>query len=146
VATGRCDDPGALQPYAIRLGNGFAALNPNLYDLAPLFNTGRLALIHRVAYRSQSRSHFDSQIYWEKGSDGTTAQRLLNDGVFYRTMEESGWHQNHALSGVSIQSNLPYSLRGEQPMTNSAPSIATTSSVFPARPPPPTAPLSQPIV
>jgi uncharacterized protein (DUF1501 family) len=118
VATGQCDNPGLLQPYAIRLGNGFAALNPNLYDLAPLFNTGRLALIHRVAYRSQSRSHFDSERYWEKGSDGTSAQRLLTDGVFYRTMEESGWHQNHALSGVSIQSNLPYSLRGEQPMTN----------------------------
>jgi uncharacterized protein (DUF1501 family) len=118
VATGQCDDPGVLQPYAIRLGNGFAALNPQLYNLAPLFNTGRLALIHRVAYRSQSRSHFDSERYWEKGSDGTTAQRLVTDGVFYRTMEESGWHQNHALSGVSFQSNLPFSLRGEQPMTN----------------------------
>jgi len=38
--------------------------------------------------------------------------------MFYRTMEESGWHQNHALSGVSFQSNLPFSLRGQQPMTN----------------------------
>jgi len=118
AATGQCDNPGVLQPYAIRLGNGFAALNPNLYDLAPLFNSGRLALIHRVAYRSQSRSHFDSERYWEKGADGTSAQRLVADGVFYRTMEESGWHQNHALSGVSFQSNLPFSLRGQQPMTN----------------------------
>jgi uncharacterized protein (DUF1501 family) len=118
VATGQCDNPGVLQPYAIRSGNGFAALNPNLYDLAPLFNTGHLALIHRVAYRSQSRSHFDSERYWEKGADGTSAQRLVTDGMFYRTMEESGWHQNHALSGVSFQSNLPFSLRGQQPMTN----------------------------
>jgi uncharacterized protein (DUF1501 family) len=118
VITGQCDSPGALQPYAIRLGNGFAALNPNLYDLAPLFNTGRLALLHRVAYRSQSRSHFDSERYWEKGSDGTSAQRLVNDGIFYRTMAESGWNLNHALSGVSFQSNLPFSLRGQQPMTN----------------------------
>lgn len=118
AATGQCDDPGALQPFALRLGNGFAALNPNLYDLAPLFNTGRLALLHRVAYRSQSRSHFDSERYWEKGSDGTAAQRLVNDGMFYRTMAESGWNQNHALSGVSFQNNLPFSLRGQQPMTN----------------------------
>jgi len=118
VATGQCDNPGLLQPYGIRLGNGFAALNPNLYDLATVFNAGHLALIHRVAYRSQSRSHFDSERYWEKGSDGTSAQRLVTDGMFYRTMEESGWHQNHALSGVSFQSNLPFSLRGEQPMTN----------------------------
>jgi uncharacterized protein (DUF1501 family) len=118
AATGQCDNPGVLQPFALRLGNGFAALNPNLYDLAPLFNTGHLALMHRVAYRSQSRSHFDSERYWEKGADGTSAQRLVNDGMFYRTMAESGWNQNHALSGVSFQSNLPFSLRGVQPMTN----------------------------
>src|SRR5262245_42622541 len=118
VATGQCDNPGALQPYAIRLGNGFAALNPNLYDLAPLFNTGKLALLHRVAYRSQSRSHFDSEKYWEKPADGTSANRQINVGVFYRTMVESGWNRSHALSGVSFQSNMPQSLRGEQPMTN----------------------------
>ena len=118
MATGQCDNPGVLQPYGIRLGNGFAALNPNLYDLAPVFNAGDLALFHRVAYRSQSRSHFDSERYWEKGSDGTSAQRLVADGLFYRTMAESGWNHNHALSGVSFQSNLPFSLRGQQPMTN----------------------------
>src|SRR5687767_3314651 len=27
VSTGQCDNPGVLQPNAIRLGNGFAALN-----------------------------------------------------------------------------------------------------------------------
>ena len=116
--TGQCDNPGTLQPYAIRLGNGFAALNPNLYDLAPLYNTGRLALIHRVAYRSQSRSHFDSEKYWEKAADGTAANKSINDGIFYRAIAESGWNQRHALSGVSFQSNLPQSLRGLQPMTN----------------------------
>lgn len=119
VSTGQCDNPGIVQPYALRLGNGFAALNPNLYDLAPLFNTGHLALLHRVAYRSQSRSHFDSEKYWEKATDGVTANnRVVNDGVFYRTIVESGWNQNHALSGVSIQPNMPQSLRGEQPMAN----------------------------
>lgn len=117
-ATGQCDNPGVLQPYGIRVGNGFAALNPNLYDLAPLYNTGRLALIHRVAYRSQSRSHFDSEKYWEKATDGTSANKVVGDGVFYRTIAESGWNLNHALSGVSFQSNLPQSLRGPQPMTN----------------------------
>src|SRR5262245_23624918 len=119
VSTGQCDDPGALQPYAIRLGNGFAALNPNLFNLAPVFNTGRLALIHRAAYTRQSRSHFDSEVYWEKATDGVSSNyRQASDGIFYRTIVESGWNQNHALSGVSIQSNLPQSLRGAQPMTN----------------------------
>src|SRR5579872_3704115 len=44
---------------AIRLGNGFAALHPSLRFLAPVYNVGDLALIHRVAYPNQSRSHFD---------------------------------------------------------------------------------------
>lgn len=119
VATGQCDNPGVLQPYAIRLGNGFAAMNPNLFNLAPVFNAGKLALIHRAAYTRQSRSHFDSEIYWEKATDGISSHyRTASDGIFYRTIVESGWNQNHALSGVSIQSNLPQSLRGVHPMTN----------------------------
>jgi len=118
LSGGLADTPGAGYPFGIRLGNGFAAMHPALYDLAPLFNSGRLALLHRVAYRSQSRSHFDSERYWEKGADGTSANRLINDGMFYRTIVESGWNQNHALAGVSIQSNMPQILRGEQPMTN----------------------------
>ena len=105
-------------PYAVRLGNGFATLNPALRDLAPLFNSRNLAILHRVGYRSLSRSHFDSEIFWEHGTDGTSANRLVQDGVWYRAIVASGWNLNHALSGVSLQSNLPASLRGEQPMTN----------------------------
>ncbi len=111
-------DPG--QPgAAIPLCNGFAALNPALADLVPLYNAQQLALIHRVAYRSQSRSHFDSERYWEKAADGVTANnRYINDGLWYRAIVESGWNKSHALSGVSIQSNMPQSLRGVEPMTN----------------------------
>ena len=105
-------------PYAIRLGNGFAAMHPALGDLAPIYNAGDLAIIHRAGYRSLSRSHFDSEIYWERGTDGTSANRLVANGIWYRTIVESGWNTGHALSGVSIQSNMPASLRGEQPMTN----------------------------
>jgi uncharacterized protein (DUF1501 family) len=119
VSTGSADPvTDRNYPYAINLGNGFAALNPSMIDLVPLFNTGDLGLIHRVAYRSQSRSHFDSEIYWEKATDGTSANRNVADGLWYRTIVESGWNQSHALSGVSIQSNMPQSLRGKQPMTN----------------------------
>jgi uncharacterized protein (DUF1501 family) len=118
IATGACDLQPRNYPYGIRLGNAFAALHPAMSDVAPLFNTGKLALIHRVAYRSQSRSHFDSEKYWEKASDGTTANRLISDGLWYRTIVESGWNRTHALAGVSIQSNMPQSLRGIEPMTN----------------------------
>jgi len=121
TATGSADPVtfGDLYPHAIRLGNGFAALNPALVDLVSLFNAGNLALIHRVAYRSQSQSHFDSERYWEKAADGVSANnRLISDGLWYRTMVESGWNKTHALSAVSIQSNMPQSLRGVEPMTN----------------------------
>jgi uncharacterized protein (DUF1501 family) len=116
-ATGLADVPAANYPFAINLRNGFAALNPAMADMVPLYNAKDLALIHRVAYRSQSRSHFDSEQYWEKGADGTTGPKT-SDGLWYRTIVESGWNTNHALSGVSIQSNMPASLRGSYPLTN----------------------------
>ncbi len=103
---------------AIPLANGFAGLHPAMSDLVPIYKAGDLALIHRVAYRSQSRSHFDSEKYWEKATDGTNARRTVLDGVWYRTIVESGWHRDHALAGVSIQTNMPQSLRGTEPMTN----------------------------
>lgn len=122
-ALGPCDFPvsGAANPTfayanAIRLGNGFAGLHPSLKFLAPVYNAGELALIHRVGYPKQSRSHFDSQNYWETG---TPNNNLTKDGIFYRTMIESGLANVSPLTGVSIQSSLPLSLRGSKAaMTN----------------------------
>ena len=94
---------------AITLGNGFAALHPSLKFLAPVYNAGDLALVHRVAYPNQSRSHFDSQNYWESAAPNN---KLVTDGIFYRTIIQSGLANTSPLTGVSIQSGLPYSLRG----------------------------------
>jgi uncharacterized protein (DUF1501 family) len=101
---------------AISLGNGFAALHPSLKFLAPVYSAGQLALIHRVAYPKQSRSHFDSQNYWENGLPNDNVNK---EGVFYRTLIESGLAQTAPLTGVSIQSALPLILRGSAAaMTN----------------------------
>src|SRR5687767_8836415 len=103
-------------PYAIRLGNGFSALHPSLKFLSPLYNAGDLALVHRVGYPRQSRSHFDSQNYWENGNPNNN---LIKNGIFYRTMVESGLANTAPLTGVSIQSSLPLILRGDEAaMTN----------------------------
>lgn len=103
-------------PYSIRLGNGFTALHPSLKFLAPVYNAGDLALVHRVGYPRQSRSHFDSQNYWENGNPGNN---ISKDGIFYRTVIESGLAHTAALTGVSFQSSLPLILRGSQAaMTN----------------------------
>src|SRR5258706_13104646 len=106
----------------IPLGNGFAALHPSLKFLAPVYNQGDLALIHRVVYQRQSRSHFDSQNYWENGNPNNN---LVKDGIFYRTMLEylndraAQGAPSSALTGVSIQGSLPLILRGSAaPMTN----------------------------
>ncbi|MDB6056479.1 MAG: hypothetical protein JWO95_323 [Verrucomicrobiales bacterium] len=110
---------GTGKQYALALQNGFAGLHPSLKFLAPVYNAGELALIHRVAYANQSRSHFDSQNYWE---NGTPNNKLVTDGIFYRTMLQSilnGTAKNPGLTGVSIQSALPMILRGSAtPMTN----------------------------
>ena len=123
TALGPCDFPtsGATtatfaNTNAIRLGNGFAGLHPSHKFLAPVYNAGDLALIHRVGYPKQSRSHFDSSNYWENGLPNND---VVKDGIFYRAMLESGLAGKNALTGVSVQSSLPLSLRGGQAaMTN----------------------------
>lgn len=122
TTSGPCDFPvaGANPTFgyqnAIRLGNGFAALHPSLKFLAPLYNSGDLALAHRVGYPKQSRSHFDSQVYWE---NGRPSNNLAKDGIFYRTIIESGLAHTQPLTAVSIQSSLPLLLRGsEAALTN----------------------------
>ncbi|MEY2410971.1 MAG: hypothetical protein QOF48_3641 [Verrucomicrobiota bacterium] len=115
ATTGPCDFPTGLSStfsYAdgIRSGNGFAALHPSLKFLAPVYNAGDLALIHRVGYPRQSRSHFDSQAYWETGEPNSSGR----EGIFYRTLVESGLPTSNPLSGVSIQSGLPTLLKGSQ--------------------------------
>lgn len=109
-------DPTYSYNNAIATGNGFAGLHPSLKFLAPVYNAGDLALIHRVAYPRQSRSHFDSQNYWENGNPNNN---LSKDGIFYRTIIESGLANTSPLTGVSIQSALPLILRGSAAaMTN----------------------------
>jgi uncharacterized protein (DUF1501 family) len=101
-------------------GNGFAGLHPSCKFLAPVFNAGQLAIIHRTAYPNQSRSHFDSQRYWESGKPN---EPTFKEGIFYRTMLEaikaSPTVAARVLTAVSIQNQLPLLLRGSDvAMTN----------------------------
>ena len=110
------DNPTFAYQNSIRVGNGFAGLHPSLKFLAPVYNSGDLLMLHRVGYPQQSRSHFDSQIYWESGVPN---DRSVNDGIFYRTMIESGLAGTAPLTGVSFQQKLPVLLQGpDAAMTN----------------------------
>src|ERR1041385_2242090 len=63
AVTGTCDTPGLGSPYPIRLGNGFAALNPALADLAPLFNTGKLALDRKSTRLNSSHGYISYAVF-----------------------------------------------------------------------------------
>lgn len=68
---------------ALDLGNGFAQAHPALSPMMELFRDAKqLAMIHRVGYASQSRSHFDSQNFWEHGVPGDTERK---EGMFFVT-------------------------------------------------------------
>ena len=73
--------------------NGFASLHPAVQSsdsedspqLASIFNGTvdergpQLAILHRIGYESQNRSHFSSQQFWENGVPGAVQ---LESGVF----------------------------------------------------------------
>jgi uncharacterized protein (DUF1501 family) len=113
---GRCPDNPDLTR-AIDLGNGFAGMHPGMADLCPLFNAGQLALVHRVGYPRQSRSHFDSQKYWE---NGVPRDNLVGSGIFYRAMVHTGMHEGRQFPAVSVQSSSAMLLRGPMAMPNIA--------------------------
>ena len=54
--------------------NTFAHLAPELQKMIDDVPSTDLALIHRVAYTGQSRSHFNSQQYWENAIPGSLAE------------------------------------------------------------------------
>ena len=65
-----------------------------------------------MAYPNQSRSHFDSQNYWESAAPNN---KLVTDGIFYRTIVQSGLANTSPLTGVSIQSGLPFRCEAAPP-------------------------------
>lgn len=102
-------------PYgSLDLGNNFAQLHPRMYRCIDVFRAGHMAVIHRVGYRGQSRSHFDSQQYYENG----TTDRDLEVGIFNRLIQESSELQANTFPGVALSSNLMVALRGPEPVPN----------------------------
>ena len=80
---------------AIDSGNGFAQLHPALEPMMELYNhrsingqsgLGNLAVLHRIGYEGQSRSHFDSQHYWQNGIPGDTE---TEEGFIYRRLDKA---------------------------------------------------------
>ncbi|HIA27616.1 MAG TPA: DUF1501 domain-containing protein [Planctomycetes bacterium] len=107
---------------AIDLGNGFAQLHPALEPMMEVYNhillngvagPGNLAVLHRVGYPSQSRSHFSAQQFWENGVPGDDT---LQEGMIYRRFASDPDFASEPFPGAFLDDSLAVSLRGAVPI------------------------------
>ena len=107
---------------AIDLGNGFAQLHPSLQPLMEVFNNsalngipgpGNLAVLHRIGYPEQSRSHFSAQQFWENGVPGN---ETLDEGLLYRRFANVPGFPDNPFPGAYLDDSLPVVMRGSIPM------------------------------
>ena len=109
---------GDIDAAGTNLGNNFAGLHPMMSPMMSVFQAGDLACIHRVGYKDQSRSHFDSQDYWEKGDPRGVSG--LKDGMIYRQLN----HMIDLTSGANpfpaaaLSGSQMKALTGDNPVAN----------------------------
>jgi len=97
--------------------NGFASLHPALGDLVDLYNAGDLAVIHRVGYANNSKSHFDGERVWENGDP---SRSHLFEGWLYRYIRDNGVNAGVTLPALTVQKTSSVLLRGAEPFVNIA--------------------------
>ena len=84
-------------------------MHPALGALHDVHQTGKLATLHRIGYQDQSRSHFDSQQYWENAEPGSN----LEEGFLYRHVNETIDTMANPLAAASISNQLMVMLKGQ---------------------------------
>jgi uncharacterized protein (DUF1501 family) len=97
--------------------NGFARLHPALADLMEIYNAGDLAVVHRVGFPNNSRSHFDDQRTWENGNP---ADPKSYEGWLYRYIAQNAVDQGASLPAITVQALPPVILRGDETFVNVA--------------------------
>jgi uncharacterized protein (DUF1501 family) len=97
--------------------NGFASLHPAMSKLMPLFNSGDLAIVHRLGYQSMSLSHFDGYKIW---NGGDPAHKSIADGWLYRYIETQGLSDTAALPVLTINGATPGLVNGAERFVNIA--------------------------
>jgi uncharacterized protein (DUF1501 family) len=91
--------------------DGFFGLHPSLKPLKPIYDSGRMAIVHAVGSPDPTRSHFDAQDYMESGTPGLKA---TSDGWLNRAIPNSkeSASQKSPVRAVSMSADLPRALRG----------------------------------
>src|SRR6266850_2527784 len=97
--------------------NGFARLHPALADLTEIYSAGDLAVVHRVGFPNNSRSHFDDQRTWENGNP---AAPKSYEGWLYRYIVQSAIDQGVRLPAITVQALPPVIVRGDEKFVNVA--------------------------
>ena len=89
--------------------DGFFALHPVLSPLAPLWQSGTLAVVQACGSPDVTRSHFDAQDYMESGTPGvkSTADGWLSRAVIRLPAARSPFR------AVALAGTLPRSLHGD---------------------------------
>lgn len=115
---------------SLDLMNGFARLHPAMTGMHNQFLSGNVACLHRVGYPDQSRSHFNSQQYWENGEPGADA---LQEGWLYRYIVDQFDVDADPLTAASISNQLMLLFKGPQQLTH-FPSIDSFDMTAPGSP------------
>ncbi len=89
--------------------DGFFGMHPSLAPIKPLYDAGRLALVHATGVPHGSRSHFDAQALVE---GAVVAKADLSEGWIGRHLATSLALTNSSFRAVSISGNVPFSLTG----------------------------------
>jgi uncharacterized protein (DUF1501 family) len=88
--------------------DGFFGLHPSLKPLKPIYDSGRLAIVHAVGSPDPTRSHFDAQDYMESG---TTGRKATSDGWLNRALTADSASKS-PVRAISFGADLPRALRG----------------------------------
>ncbi len=97
--------PGESSDAAAKLDETFG-LHPALAGLMPMWNEGRLAVVHSVGPAADTRSHFDAQDYLESGTPGVKA---TTDGWLNRALGREG---AEGPRGIALSPSSPRILSG----------------------------------
>jgi uncharacterized protein (DUF1501 family) len=90
--------------------NGFFGLHPALAPLKPIYDSGKLAIVHAAGSPDPTRSHFDAQDFMESGTPG---RKATNDGWLNRALAPDAADKRSPVRAVSLGSALPRALRGK---------------------------------
>ena len=103
--------PGADANTAVDL-DGFFGMHPRMRPLKPLWESGRLAVVHACGSHEDTRSHFDAQDYMESATPGV---KSTPDGWMNRYLHAKEHQKATPFRAVALAQQLPRALQGTAP-------------------------------